>query len=148
MMVVDLWFFSIVHLFNLSLTATKMVDVTKECNAEFYHIISQYSSNIVWWTSIFYCSCIFQLCCEDCMLGSCFDGKIIRVLYSQCDLQWSLWRLFQCMDPGFLSSSYSLLQSSLSYQLSYRLWWFFIHMFCCIGHALLCYANVHHTTWF
>ena len=87
MLVAYLSFFSIVPIFNLSLTATKMVDVKKECNVEFYHIISQYSSNIVWWTSIFYCSCIFQLCCEECMLGSCFDGKTIRVLYSQCNLQ-------------------------------------------------------------
>ena len=47
MMVADLWFFSIVPLFNLSLTATKMVDVKKECNVEFYHIISKYSSNFV-----------------------------------------------------------------------------------------------------
>ena len=47
MMVMDLWFFNIVPLFNLSLTATKMVDVKKECNVEFYHIISQYSSNVV-----------------------------------------------------------------------------------------------------
>ena len=45
MMVVDLWFFSIVPIFNLSLTTTKMVDVKKECNVEFYHILSQYSSH-------------------------------------------------------------------------------------------------------
>ena len=47
MMVVDLWFFSVVPLFNISLTATKMVDVKKEYKVEFLHIISQYSSNVV-----------------------------------------------------------------------------------------------------
>ena len=60
----------------------------------------------------------------------------------------ALWRLFRCMDLGFLFSSCGLLQSSFIYQFSYKLWWFCNHMFSCIGHTLLCYENAHHITWF
>ena len=92
MMVADLWFFSIVPLFNLSLTATKMVDVNKECNVEFiilYHniLVMLYDGHPYSIVHEYFNCVVKTVCLDHVSMERPFRSCIRNVIFSKSSLK-------------------------------------------------------------